>query len=175
MLPRNLELECKNINFDYFALGYTISPYEPSTPTKFYKQNLLLTEEEYQQLCSLFKSLRIDVLLIEPTEINKQITENIFKIEFNKRMAVTGKKYAQPTIKDFFFETCGYYTSTPLLNKCAINYMFNSISITKDEYFIMLTRLKKSFDSFYQIQENPNYSFYSNSTKYYWINETLLP
>lgn len=175
MLPRNLELECKNINFDYFAQGYTISPYEPLSSKRFYKQNLLLSEEEYLQLCSLFKSLRVDALLIEPTDANKQITENTFKIEMNKRLAISGRRYAQATIKDFFFETCGYYTYTPLLNKCPVNYMFNSTDITKDDYFLMFTRLKKSFDAFYQIQENPNCYFYSNGVKYYWINETLLP
>jgi len=175
ILPRNLELECKNINFDYFARGYTIAPYEPLSSKRYYRQNLLLTEEEYQQLCSLFKSLRIDALLIEPTDANKQITENTFRIELNKRLNISGRRYTQATIKDFFFETCGYYTYTPMLNKCPIMYMFNSTSITKDEYFVMLTRLKNSFDSFYQIQENPNCYFYSNGVKYYWINETLLP
>lgn len=175
MLPRNLELECKNINFDYFARGYTISPFEPHNSKRYYRQNLLLTEEEYQELCLLFKSLKIDALLIAPTEANKQITENTFKIELNKRLAISGRKYTQATIKDFFFETCGYYSYTPLLNKCSVHYMFKSTSITKDEYFTMLTRLKKCFDSFYQIQENPNYSFYSNGNKYYWINETSLP
>ena len=175
ILPRNLELECKNINFDYFAHGYTISKYDPQNTKRYYEQDLLLTEDEYQELCSLFKSLRIDILLLEPTENNKQITENAFEIALNKRSAITGRKNPQATIKDFFYETCGYYSYTHLLNKCTVNYMFNSPNITKDEYFVMLTRLKKSFDSFYQIQSNPNYTFNSNGTKYYWINETLLP
>ena len=175
VLPRNLELECKNVNFNYFADGFTISPYDPLNTKRYYEQSLLLTEDEYQELCTIFKSLRIDILLMEPTENNKQLTENAIQNVFNKRTAITGRKYTQATLKDFLFETSGYYTYTHLLNKCPINYMFNSPYITKDQYFTMFTRLKKSFDLFYQIQDNPNYAFNSNGIKYYWINETILP
>ncbi|WP_299248918.1 type VI secretion system protein TssR domain-containing protein [uncultured Cytophaga sp.] len=174
-VPRNLELECKNINFNYFIKGYSIEPYNPHSTKRNYQQTLLLNQKEYDELADFFKYLKLDQLLLNPNEINKAYTQNAMIALFNARIEISKNSYNNPSLKNFFFELSGYTSYSKSFDNFNLSNLFSNPSISKEDTYQMLSNLKKSFDSYYELKNNPNVQFQSNGILYYWVNENRLP
>lgn len=173
--PRNLELECKNINFNYFAAGYAIEVSDPHSTKRNFNQSILLNQKEYEELAEQFKSLKIDQLLLNPNETNKKYTQTRINTLFKENVSHSNNTYKNPTLKDFFYEMCGYNSYKKHLLECPISNVFNNTLVSKEDTYLMLSNLKKSFDSYYELKNNPNAQFQSNGILYYWVNENRLP
>jgi hypothetical protein len=175
VVPRNLELECKNINFNYFAKGYSIERYNPHSTKRNYKQSILLNQKEYDELFDIFKSFKIDQLLLNPNEINKAYTQDKINALFNERVNISKNAYDNPSLKNFFFELSGYTSYTKSFDNFTLSNLFSNPLISKDATYQMISQLKKLFDAFYELKNNPNVTFQSNGILYYWVNENKLP
>jgi len=174
-LPRNLEIASKNINFNYFIDGYTIYPKNNHSGIKYYTQQLLITNHEYEEICVVFKKINLNTLLKNPSSDNKNSTEKSIQKIFKEYLNISTKHYKNPTLADFFYETCGYNTSNNLLKKIYLNNIFDNKEISSSNLFDTLEKLNIIFRNFYTIESDQRYLFISNGEKYYWIDENILP
>lgn len=175
IVPRNLELETKNNNFNYFVKGYIIDLYDPHSTKKHYQQCLLLNQQEYTELADFFKSLKMDQLLLNPNEMNKKYTQDRINTLFKEHISISKNTYQNPSLKNFFYELVGYSTYKTGLGDFPVTNVFDNSLITKDATYKMIHQLKISFDAFYEIKNNPNTYFESNGERYYWVTENNLP
>jgi hypothetical protein len=123
----------------------------------------------------IFKSLKIDQLLLNPNEINKAYTQDKINALFNERVNISKNLYDNPSLKNFFYELSGYTSYTKSFGNFTLLDLFNNPLLPKDATYQMISQLKKSFDTFYELKNNPNITFQSNGILYYWVNENKLP
>lgn len=174
-LPRNLEIASKNINFNYFIEGYSIYPNDIHSGIKYYTQQLLITNHEYEEICTVFKQTNLNTVLKEPSIYNKRSTEKCIQKIFKDYINISNHHYKKPTLADFLYETCGYKTSNNLLKRIYLNKIFTDKEISSSDIFNTLEKLNAQFKHFYTIESDYRYSFLSNGEKYYWIDEKILP
>jgi hypothetical protein len=173
MVPKDLEVQTKNINFNYFASGFTISP---ANATRYYKHSLLLSKDEYNELWQLFKSLKFDLVSQTPTEANKTNCYNALMKALNTYSVKTGNlQNRNVSLANFFWETCGYYTNNPVLYKFNMQHLITGMTISRDEFSALFLELNKVTARFYSLANNKKYIFWSNGMQYYWVNEEFLP
>lgn len=166
----------KNTNYNYFASGFTIVPKDPNNSVKYFKQSLLLSKDEYNEMYDMFKSLRFDVLAGQYDDASKQ---NCYRAVIKVIETYSAKK--QTTIsKDislarFFHEVCGYTPDHVALHAYNINKLTSPIASSDGELKAILEHLNRKLQKFYSLKDNSRYIYLSGSVPYYWVSEDYLP
>ncbi len=176
MVNKDAYSSLKSINYNYFATGYTIVPKDPNNATKYYKQSLLLSRDEYNELYDMFKSLKFDILATQYDDAGKM---NCFR-SINKVIDTYSAKKQNTISKDislarFFHEVCGYTPDNNAMNAFNINKLTSPMANNDGEFKSILDNMNKKLQKYYSLRDNDKYIYISNGIPYYWVSEDYLP
>ncbi|WMJ71891.1 type VI secretion system protein TssR [Cytophagaceae bacterium ABcell3] len=171
-LPANMENKFRNINHNFFAKGVAIYP---SDTIKYFKQSLLLSEEEYLDMLITFKSMRLDLLSNNLSAANQKTCYNSMVKTMKKTLP--GNKddfYNNLKLSTFIYKAFGYSSTNTSLKSLKPSHLA-SASIPKHQFKKVFEELNARLDKFYAIHNNEQFIHRSNGVTYYKITEDYLP
>jgi len=175
-LPPDISGMLGNYGYNYFMNGYKTSS-RTIYKSKFFKCCLLLSKNEYDEICTVFKKLKFDQIAQQQYD-SKSCSEtyNAFlKIlgDYNKKYS-PGIPVENLTMGQFFYKICGFYSENELLNKYKVNDFSYSFIFKNDDLKNIVDYMNRRIGLFYSVRDKKGSSFNSIGDKYYWVYEDSL-
>ncbi len=170
-IPTNIITDLNNTDYNYFIDGYTMYP-KNIKPFKF---SLLLSADEYTDLYSMFKSLNLERIRQQGNaNTSVMLYQQLSKLlaDYKTRNHITSY-IDNLTFNQYFYMLFGFYSDNELLNKYKVYDLNNSAYYLDMKYIFDYIYNRAAL--YYSLQDNTNFMFSSNGTRYYWVPENYLP